>query len=254
MNLNNKTIIVVGGAGRIGRAIVGALVQADANVVVADVDESGLNSVAAEYGARVMCQTLDVSDATAIRRLLSDAEQRFGGVDGAVNTAYPRNARYGAKFYEVTYDDFCENVSRHVGAYFLFMQQCAQYALHSKRPFSLVNFSSIYGVMAPRFDVYEGLPMTMPVEYAAVKAGLQHLTSYATAFTKGTRFRVNCVSPGGILAGQNPDFLARYKAHCREKGMLDAEDIVGSVLYLLSSDSAYVCGQNIVIDDGFSVG
>lgn len=254
MNLNNKTIIVVGGAGRIGRAIVGALVRADANVVVADVDESALIALRSEFGARVVCRTVDVSDGVSIRQLLSETEKRFGGVDGAVNTAYPRNARYGAKFYDVTYEDFCENVGRHMGVYFLFMQQCAQYALISKRPFSLVNFSSIYGVIAPRFSVYEGLPMTMPVEYAAIKAGLQHLSSYATAFTKGTKFRVNCVSPGGILAGQDPDFLERYNAHCRDKGMLDAEDVVGTVLYLLSSDAAYVCGQNIVVDDGFSVG
>ena len=133
------------------------------------------------------------------------------------------------------------------------MQQCAKYALKTQAKFSLVNMSSIYGVMAPRFEIYAGTKMTMPVEYAAIKSALQHLGSYVSAYTKGTKFRVNCVSPGGILAGQDQAFLGRYNSHCRDKGMLEPKDILGAVLFLLSDASEYVCGQNIIVDDSFSV-
>jgi NAD(P)-dependent dehydrogenase (short-subunit alcohol dehydrogenase family) len=109
--------------------------------------------------------------------------------------------------------------------------------------------------MAPRFDVYSDTAMTMPVEYAAIKAGLEHITRYVNAYMKGRKasFRANCVSPGGILAGQDEKFLARYGEHCLSKGMLDAADVTGAIVFLLSDDSRYLAGQNLIVDDGFSI-
>lgn len=249
MSLDSKTVIVVGAAGRLGRAIVSAALESGANIVTVDQSESALQVFEGED--RVLAVVGDITKKDSIQNVIATAVRRFGKVDGAVNAAYPRNQHYGRKFFDVTYEDFCENLSLHLGGYFLFMQQCAQYAVDEKKCFSLVNMSSIYGEMAPRFDIYSGTAMTMPVEYAAIKSALQHLGSYVTAYTKGAKFRVNCVSPGGILAGQDPIFLDKYKSHCREKGMLDSEDIVGAVLFLLSDASEYVCGQNIIVDDGF---
>jgi NAD(P)-dependent dehydrogenase (short-subunit alcohol dehydrogenase family) len=109
--------------------------------------------------------------------------------------------------------------------------------------------------MAPRFDVYAGTSMTMPVEYAAIKAGLEHMTRYVNAYMKGhcAQFRANCVSPGGILAGQDQQFLNRYGEHCLAKGMLDSKDITGTIMFLLSDNARHVVGQNIIVDDGFSI-
>lgn len=254
ISLNGKTILVVGAAGRIGRDVVRGALEAGANVSALDTNEQGISDLERDYQgqARLLCDIVDITDPLSIERTLRASEERFGVIDGAVNTAYPRNAHYGRKFFEVTYEDFCENISSHLGGYFLFMQQCAKYALERKQKFSLVNLSSIYGVIAPRFDVYEGTEMTMPVEYAAIKAGVNHLTRYANAYVKGT-FRANCVSPGGILADQDADFLERYNSHCMAKGMLDSKDILGTIFYLLSEASEFVAGQNIVIDDGFSL-
>jgi len=70
---------------------------------------------------------------------------------------------------------------------------------------------------------------------------------------RGTDFRANCVSPGGILAGQDERFLESYRAHCMSKGMLDATDIIGAILFLLSDQSRFVAGQTIVVDDGYSL-
>ncbi|WP_367237609.1 oxidoreductase [Pseudomonas sp. Rh2] len=253
MELNNKTIIVIGAAGRLGREIVSEVLKGGANVVAVDCNEKSLRCIKEEYGNnKLVIMEGDIADVFSIQAIIAVALERFGSVDGAVNTAYPRNSSYGSKFFDVTYENFCENVSLHLGGYFLFMQQCAKYSVESQKEFSLVNMSSIYGVMPPRFDVYANTEMTMPVEYAAIKSALQHLVGYVTAFTKGSRFRVNCVSPGGILAGQDNAFLDRYNSYCRGKGMLDSSDIVGAVTFLLSEHSKYICGQNLVVDDAFS--
>lgn len=253
--LQAKTILVVGAAGRIGRVIVDAVLSAGGRAVALDTDAGGLRSLAEAHGTGSLdCATVDMADRGSIERALAGAHDRFGAVDGAVNTAYPRNARYGRHFFDVEYADFCENTGLHMGGYFLFMQACARYALEHQQPFSLVNLSSIYGSMAPRFDVYAGTAMTMPVEYAAIKAGLEHMTRYVNAYMKGrgAAFRANCVSPGGILAGQNEQFLARYGEHCLSKGMLDAQDVTGAIVFLLSDAARHVVGQNLIVDDGFS--
>jgi NAD(P)-dependent dehydrogenase (short-subunit alcohol dehydrogenase family) len=254
--LRGKTVLVVGGAGRIGRVIVGAVLSAGGRVVALDTDTTGLQVLTDTHGAEALhWATLDMADRASIEGALADAHYRFGGVDGAVNTAYPRNARYGRHFFDVEYADFCENTGLHLGGCFLFMQACARYALERGGPFSLVNLSSIYGSIAPRFDVYADTSMTTPVEYAAIKAGLEHMTRYVNAYMKGrgAGFRANCVSPGGILAGQDKQFLDSYRGHCLSKGMLDASDVVGAIVYLLSDASRFVVGQNLIVDDGFSI-
>jgi NAD(P)-dependent dehydrogenase (short-subunit alcohol dehydrogenase family) len=107
--------------------------------------------------------------------------------------------------------------------------------------------------MAPRFEVYENTAMTMPVEYAVVKSALLHLTRYMAKYYKGQNIRVNAISPGGILDRQPEQFVARYNASCMSKGMLEKGDLVGTLLYLLSDQSRFVTGQNIIIDDGFTL-
>lgn len=256
MNLNNKTFIVVGAAGRLGKAMVDAALDCGANIVAVDQSEKALQEIKIKQSdnKNFFAVEGDITKACSVQRVIEIAVEQFGSLDGAVNTAYPRNANYGRSLFDVTYEDFCENLSLHLGGYFLFMQQCAKYALENHVKFSLVNMSSIYGVMAPRFEIYAGTPMTMPVEYAAIKSALQHIGSYVSAYTKGSKFRVNCISPGGILAGQGQAFLDRYNSYCRDKGMLEPNDILGTVLFLLSDSSQYVCNQNIVIDDCFSIG
>jgi NAD(P)-dependent dehydrogenase (short-subunit alcohol dehydrogenase family) len=93
----------------------------------------------------------------------------------------------------------------------------------------------------------------MPVEYSAIKSGLIHLTKYMAKYLKGKNIRVNTLSPGGILDKQPQEFLNSYKDLSLNKGMLDKEDLTGSLIFLLSDQSKYINGQNIIVDDGFTL-
>ncbi len=195
---------------------------------------------------------LDITDKESVVALIADIRKRHCGIDAVVNNAYPRNKSYGRKLEDVAYSDFCENVNTHLGGYFLVAQQfCLTFKEQGYG--NVVNMSSIYGSMAPRFEIYEGTPMTMPVEYAAIKSAIEHLTRYFAQYYKGTGIRVNCLSPGGILAGQPSDFLNAYNKRCASKGMLDTSDLLGALQFLLSDDSRHLTGQNLLIDDGFSL-
>lgn len=255
MNLNHKVIMVVGAGGLIGSAIASQLLNHGAILVAVDNNWEILNNLQAQIltSAKVSFLIADITNEDSIKKAIKETIALYGVMHGAVNAAYPRNKNYGRDFLQVSYADFCDNVALNLGGYFLFMQQCAKYAQQSGESFSLVNIASVYGVIPPRFNIYENTTMTMPVEYAAIKSALIHLSKYATTYMKHTNFRVNLVSPGGIINNQPENFIDQYKAYSRIKGMLDTDDILGAILFLLSDESKYICGQNVIVDDGFSL-
>ncbi|WP_421527238.1 oxidoreductase [Pseudomonas brenneri] len=252
--LKNKTILVAGAGGLLGSRLVFSLVEQGASVIATDVDLQGMmarfeKKLPGKGLEKISGVQLDLNDSAQVKLFFSTVK----GLDGAVNCAYPRNKKYGTAFFAVELEDFNENVSLHLGASFLFMQQCAAYFQKERTLFSLVNISSVYGIMAPRFEVYDDTPMTMPVEYAAIKSAVLQLSKYLTRYVSSSQFRSNCVSPGGIFDNQPEIFVEKYRKHCLGKGMLDIVDVMGAIIFLLSDESRYLNGQNLVVDDGFSL-
>ncbi len=254
MILENKKILVVGAAGLLGSELVKALIEQGADVIAADINITRLQERFSGVDSNVVRPRLELKEIDlSNKELVVSLFENIDGLTGAVNCSYPRNKNYGKRFFDVAIEDFNENISLNLGSSFIFMQQCAEYFNKKKTPFSLVNISSVYGVIAPKFDIYENTPMTMPVEYAAIKSGLIHLSKYVTKYVSNSSFRVNVVSPGGIFDHQPSDFLKAYKKETFGKGMLEVKDVLGTILFLLSPMSEFVNGQNIVVDDGFSV-
>lgn len=255
--LTGKTVVIVGGAGLIGQTFAEGLLSHGAQVVVADIDLERCRSVCESLsqtvpGALIVAEAVDITSKASLLGLIERVVKAEGKVDAVVNNAYPRNRQYGRRLEDVEYTDFCENVSLHLGGYFLSTQQFAEH-FKAQGFGNVINISSIYGSVAPRFDIYEGTAMTMPVEYAAIKSALQHLSLYFMRYYKGTTLRFNCLSPGGILDQQPEAFLEAYKKYSQSKGMLKPEDMVGTLVYLVSDLSACVNGQNVIVDDGWSV-
>lgn len=253
--LSGKLVVVVGGAGLLGQSFSHAMASHGATTVIADIDQNHASVACRNIQKRVanadlFAEMVDITDKESLQSLISRVAT-MGRIDAVVNNAYPRNKHYGRKLPEVTYADFCENLNLHLGGYFLSTQQFSEYFLKQNHG-HVINISSVYGVIPPRFDVYEGTSMTMPVEYAAIKSALQHLSLYFMRYYKGTALRFNVVSPGGIFDRQPEAFLERYKRYAQNKGMLSPDDIAGTLVYLISDLSSCVNGQNIVVDDGWS--
>lgn len=253
--LQGKRIAVIG-AGLLGAKICKAVSAAGAALAVVDVDEARAVAIALELAescpSRILSMGASIVDRESIEAMLDGCERELGGLDGVVNTAYPRNRNYGRKFEDVQFKDFCENVNLHLGGYFLVAQRVLE-RFARRDGGNLINISSIYGVIAPRFEVYEGTPMTMPVEYAAIKSAIIHLTKYMAKYYAGRNIRVNALSLGGLHDGQPAAFIQSYRNHSLNKGMLAPEDILGAVVFLLSDASRYVNGQNLIVDDGFTL-
>lgn len=255
--LNDKVVIVTGGAGLIGQEFVKAITEQQGIAVVADINEENSVQVKKKLNQELDSTCidsihLDITSRPSITAMIDVLHARYGRIDAIVNNAYPRNKNYGRHFFDVEYSDFCENVTLNLGGYFLTSQQLALY--FKKQGFgNIVNIASIYGVVAPKFEIYDNTKMTMPVEYAAIKSAVIHMTKYMAKYFKGMNIRVNTLSPGGIFDHQSTPFLEAYRKQCINKGMLDKADLCGTLMYLLSDMSAYVNGQNLTVDDGFSL-
>lgn len=255
--LKNKVVVITGGAGLIGKEFVKAVVENQGIAIIADINEElGLKvkeDLSKELNtASIDFVKLDITSKSSLNECIQYLEKKYKRIDALVNNAYPRNKNYGRHFFDVEYEDFIQNLGLNLGGYFTASQQFAQY--FKKQGYgNIINISSIYGVVAPRFKIYEGTMMTTPVEYAAIKSGLIHLTKYMAKYFKDMNIKVNSLSPGGVFDHQPEEFLAKYKEQCLNKGMLDKSDLKGTLIYLLSDMSKYLNGQNIVVDDGFSL-
>jgi len=253
--LVEKVIVVTGGAGLLGSSFCRTIAEHGGLAIVADLNLEAAGQVANkinELGGRAEAAALDITDADSVNSLIASIHDHHGHIDAVVNNAYPRNQNWGRKLEDVLYGDFCENMNLHLGGYFLVAQKFSLY-FRDHGGGNIVNIASIYGCKAPRFEIYAGTSMTTPVEYAAIKSAVIHLTQYFAQYFKKNGVRCNTLSPGGIIDRQPESFLERYNDFCGVKGMLDAVDLVGALVFLLSDDSKFITGQNLIVDDGFTL-
>jgi NAD(P)-dependent dehydrogenase (short-subunit alcohol dehydrogenase family) len=253
--LTGKLTVLIGAAGLLGRAFARRILQEGGSAVLADRNLASCEDLAKQLSmdcpeSRVLCCFVDTSDAISIGELISHSKALSGRIDAVVNAAYARGPGYGARVEDVTFANFCGNVSLQIGGYFLVSQLFTAF-FKNQGDGNVINISSIYGVVAPRFDIYQQTSMTVPVEYAVSKSALIHLTKYLAKYFSGSGIRFNCISPGGIFDSQPAEFVARYNQFGMSKGMLDAQDICGALTFLLCDDSRHVNGHNLIVDDGW---
>ena len=119
---------------------------------------------------------------------------------------------------------------------------------------SMINIASIQAVVAPDFKNYEGTNMDTPPDYHFHKHGMIGLTKFLAALAGPRGVRVNAVSPGGARTKDHPKrFVDQYCRRVFLGRMAKSGDIKGAVIFLASDASAYVTGQNIVVDGGYTV-
>jgi NAD(P)-dependent dehydrogenase (short-subunit alcohol dehydrogenase family) len=254
-SLIDKSIVVTGACGLLGREICKSLAELKANIVITDVDINAGQELEKllqkDYQAFAQFHYLDITSEQSINNLIMQLEESAIPIYGLVNNAYPRNADYGTIFENILLDSWRENVDMHLNGYFNVSQKVARVMI--KQNFgNIVNMSSIYGLLGPDFRIYEGTPMTMPAEYAAIKGGIINLTRYLATYLAKYHIRVNSISAGGIFDGQPASFVEKYCQRTPVGRMGNPENIAGGVVFLMTELSEYITGHNLVIDGGWS--
>ena len=258
MSLKNRIAVVTGGAGHIGRAACAALAELGAAVCVLDRDLAACTEVAADlakdWNVESRALAVDLASEQQVRETPARVVDDLGRLDIVVHCAAfvgtSELPGWAEDFSQQTGDAWRAALELNLTAPFLLTQAAAPF-LAEHGTGSVVNVSSIYGVIGPDWSLYEDTPMKNPAAYGASKGGLIQLTRYL-ATTLGPQIRVNTVSPGGIERGQPDVFQTRYVARTPLQRMGREEDLKGAIAYLASDLSAWVTGQNLIVDGGWT--
>ncbi|MHB8540299.1 MAG: SDR family oxidoreductase [Candidatus Acidiferrales bacterium] len=252
-SLRGRVALVTGGAGRYGGQICAALAEAGATVIVASRRVERCEELAACLrggGFDAEGLALDLTKEESVQDLASQIESRWGKLDVLFNNAVAVSA---------------EPLEKHSAEDWTRAMECNSTVLYRAcRAFgelmsrqsagSIVNIGSIYGVVSPDFRIYDGHDeMTNPPSYGFAKAGMIQLTRYLAVYFGPLGIRVNCLSPGGLHASSMPhDFVEKYVYRTPLGRMAGANDIKGAAVFLASDASAYITGQNLLVDGGYT--
>lgn len=255
--LDGCVAVVTGGAGHIALACEEALAEMGAAVVVVDRDVDASRSRAEDlerrFGIKSTAVATDLEQPDQCAALVAQVLERFGRLDVLVNNAGYTGASgitgYAVPFPDQTLGAWEAALRVNLTAPFV-LAQAAFAALRSAGG-AIVNVGSIYGSVGPRPSLYEGTAMGNPAAYGATKGGLAQLTRYLST-VMAPHVRVNALSPGGVLRGQPETFRTRYVEQTPLGRMATEEDFKGAFAFLASPASAYVTGQNLLVDGGFT--
>jgi NAD(P)-dependent dehydrogenase (short-subunit alcohol dehydrogenase family) len=251
--LDDQVVLITGGCGRIGSALTEELLLRGYKVIIGDVNKKNLIKLNKKINSSNL--GIFVGDLTLkknIDKFISFSLKKFKKIDSLIHCSYPKSKKWGSGFEKINESSLKEDLYNHLGATIILSQSIIKYFLKKKKG-NLILFSSIQGIRSPKFEHYHNLKMNTPIEYSAIKSGIISISKYLAKYYKNKNIRINSISPGGIKSNQPKLFIKRYKESCNSKGLLEGSDLSGLVLFLLSNQSKYITGQNLVIDDGWSL-
>jgi NAD(P)-dependent dehydrogenase (short-subunit alcohol dehydrogenase family) len=251
-NLSGKVALVTGGYGHLGTAISTGLAEAGASVYVLGRSKKKFSEAFHEVSyTSIWFQECDISDTQSIKEAFAAVEAREGKLDVLVNNAFYSK---GQNPEGLTDEEWAFSIDGNLNSVYRCIREAIPYFKTSGG--SIINVSSMYGMVSPDFSIYEESPAFLnPPHYGAAKAGVLQLTKYFACYLGKSSIRVNAVTPGPFpneMVQQNEVFVAQLKRKNPLGRIGQPEDLKGAFVYLASDASAFMTGQNMVIDGGWT--
>ena len=256
--------MVTGAAGLLGFHHVHRLLLEGAVVIAIDLLDEGLQkrfgSIPENLAVGLHLIACDITSQSSLEHALKPLMSQYS-ITGLVNNAainpkVEEGLGRRSHLLEETWEDW--NLEMKVGLYGTFncIRIIAPHMLAHGMPSSIVNISSDYGHLAPKQSLYLDStddPPVKPLSYSIVKHGVVGLTRFFATFWAGMNIRVNALAPGGVMNDQEPSFLSRISSEIPMARMARPDEFGGALSFLLSDESSYLNGQEIVVDGGRSV-
>jgi len=251
-DLKNKNVLVAGGFGLIGKAICRGFSEVESNLYIGDIKKDNNFFKKITSSGDIKFIRLDITSPDDAEKTIKLIVREKGSIDIFVNTAWPRTSDWGTNVENVLYDSVKKDLIGQLGSYYNFTQKIAM-QMKKQKSGSIINFSSIYGAVAPTFSIYEGTEMTSPPAYTLIKGGINAMTRYFASYFGKYNVRVNCISPGGVYRNEDPKFVQNYKRLTPLGRMGTPEDLIMPTLFLASQGSRYITGHNLLVDGGWTI-
>ena len=262
-SLENKTALVTGALGLIGRQHCHALNDSGANVIVCDLDEDKCIEFASELGPNAIGISADITEQDSVKQLCKESESVFGQIDILVNNAAindmfesPALASEQSKFENYPIELWKRSIDVNITGMF----NCCQVigtGMASRNYGSIINIASTYGVVAPDQALYIDENGTQKfyksASYPVTKGAVISFTRFLAAYWGKNGVRVNTLSPGGVENHQDEFFILSYSKKTPLGRMAKPSDYKGALIFLASDASSYMTGANLIVDGGFTI-
>lgn len=257
--MSTETTLLTGGAGILGTIISRQLVEDGHRLAIVDRNPEQLEKVVEELSSlgEVRGYAVDVTSRSDVESLRTQVEADLGPVSTLINAAAGKSENFFEPFEDFPIEDWNEVMNINVTSAMV----CAQVfgkPMADRGTGNIINFLSIYGIVAPDQRIYEGSEylgraINTPAIYSTSKAAVWGLTKYLSSYWGAQGVRVNAITPGGVFSGQNDTFLDRYSARVPLARMAQPQEIADAVSFLASDKSTYISGHNLVVDGGLTV-
>ena len=253
-DFKNKTVVVTGGAGHLGRIMSLSLAEVGANVVVASNNEQEYEQAFIDnINRNIFFQNFDIASTKSISDGFKNIFDNFGSIDVLINNAFYAKC---SNPHNISDEDWHYSIDGVLGSVFRCIREIMPYMKKASKG-SIINIASMYGCIPPDFRIYEGYEEFFnAATYGAAKAGVIQLTKYFAVYLAENNIRVNAISPGAFPSLAVQEKKGFIKNLCDKNPMRRIgvpEDLAGLVLFLSSDLSSYMTGQNIIVDGGFTV-
>jgi NAD(P)-dependent dehydrogenase (short-subunit alcohol dehydrogenase family) len=270
-DLTGKNVLITGAAGLLGIEHAKALLSINANIILTDINLELLQSAQKELNrsnseADVVIYEMDITNSNSVKNVFNQLRDLSKRVDILINNAAidpkvkeAKGIAESSRLENFTVEQWNLQISVGLTGAFLCSQIFGNAMSIDGKGGVILNIASDLSVFSPDQRIYrkKGLPEDMqpvkPVTYSVIKSGLIGLTRYLATYWADKGVRSNALSPGGIYTGQNEEFVLKLSNLIPLERMAYKDEYHGAIQFLCSDASAYLNGQNIVMDGGRSV-
>jgi NAD(P)-dependent dehydrogenase (short-subunit alcohol dehydrogenase family) len=260
-SLKNRTAVLTGSAGRLGKRFAEVLSSAGANVILVDIDILNNKKLEQElikkFHTKAISLNLDISNQNDMKKLINLVLSKYKKIDILINNAHfvsRTHPKRDAPFEEYPLDLWDKTITINMRGLFLCCQEIGKVMSEQKKGV-IVNISSIYGVVGADQRIYGKSRLNSPAFYAATKGAMVNLTRYLAAYWHRQNIRVNTLTLGGVFdekLHKDKNFVKNYSEKTMLGRMAKPEDYEGPLLFLASDASSYVTGTNLIVDGGWT--
>lgn len=269
-SLKEKVVVLIGGNGYLGKHFCQTLLENDCILYNCDINESDdemLDSLKEQYQDKYIARVLDAGNQEQLISLREEILENHGRVDVLINSTSVKGNDFFLPFEETSLEGWEIGLKGNLTIPFLTIQTFIP-IMRKQQSGSIINISSIYGILGNDQDMYKGSnlheiyvkdsPHIKQIYshgvYNAAKGGLTNFTRYLAAYYGKYNVRINTISPGGVYyPKENETFLKKYSAKVPMGRKCKPDEVNGALVFLASDASSYITGHNLVVDGGFSI-